>query len=369
MRCINCGLAQLDRKFDPEIMYGETYGYRSGLSETMVAHLTALAHDLAARVGLRDGDSVLDIGCSDGTLLAAYEQQGIFRAGFDPAAKYIAPVSGLPEHKSAIYDSLFDIKMWPRKLDNAVPKIITAIAMFYDLDDPVAFLRDLRSILHEDGIICLELQFLPLCVQNKAIDIICHEHAVYYDGERLSRVIRDAGLYLEDVSFNAINGGSVRVILGRNPSLMEGPLEWTIRRKDMDSWLPITWEILADNIQRIGQMLRDYCSVNAVNGLGASTKGNVLLQHWGLKHRQHIQAIGEINPSKFGKVTPGTNIPIVDDYYLEFDFTYLVLPWWLKESFIKRYPDKKLLFPLPDPVLWEDGKETPLSQLNLEEAG
>lgn len=357
VRCNHCGLAQLADNFPPSVLYGEHYGYRSGLSSAMVKHLQELAYQAMQNVDLEVADVVLDIGCSDGTLLKQYPKH-ILKLGYDPIIQWI----NKPKIEGAqIFSRFFDVRHFQERVGEKA-KIITAIAMFYDLDNPIKFLSDLKSVLADDGIIVLELQFLPLCVKNRAIDVICHEHSCYYDGERLLTVIRGAGLKLKQVAFSDINGGSVRVTLEKPDGQIQEILRQRLTAYDDQSWDMENWGNLKEFIDHTGDVIRKYCKENQVVGLGASTKGNILLQHWKL-NEGFIQCIGEINENKFGKVTPGTNIPIVPEKELPPGATRLVLPWWLKDYMVKRYVNDTLLFPLPEPILVRNGFSQTLENL------
>lgn len=321
----------------------------------MVSHLAALAGEATLIARLKPGDTVLDIGCSDGTLLANFPKQ--IRIGFDPVAAYCLDFL---QGDSTIHTGFFD----PRVYHNARylrAKLVTCIAMFYDLDDPVAFLRAVGIVIADDGVLCIEIQFMPLCMRNRAIDVVCHEHAVYYDGRRLAMVLEQAGFAVEHVSFDdEINGGSVRVYARKRATADMAVLDRLCSFDPPDAAAAVeNMNDVRRDIMLVGHKIRQFCTApgQVVVGLGASTKGNVLLQYWGIS-TEHVSMIGEVNPSKFGHETPGTRIPIVDETELPANATLFVLPWWLKTSMIERYADRKLLFPLPRPHVWQAGQET-----------
>jgi NDP-4-keto-2,6-dideoxyhexose 3-C-methyltransferase len=80
-----CGLVQLNHTYDATEMYGDNYGYRSGLNRVMVDHLAAKAEGLISLAAPKAGDIVADIGSNDGTLLSFYAED-IERIGIDPTA-------------------------------------------------------------------------------------------------------------------------------------------------------------------------------------------------------------------------------------------------------------------------------------------
>jgi len=150
-----CGLVQLRHTADLDEMYGTTYGYFSSISPTMVAHLTSKVNDLVVYAEPKSGDIVLDIGCNDGTLLNHYgAEAGLVRVGIDPSAEKFR-ANYQPDIRVA-YD-FFSQRAARTLIGTKKCKIITSIAMFYDLDDPLTFIRDISALLSFDGVWALEL--------------------------------------------------------------------------------------------------------------------------------------------------------------------------------------------------------------------
>ena len=337
VECQECSLVQLDRVFDPNVLYGETYGYRSGLNASMVKHLQSRAKELIELVGLRDG-VVIDIGSSDGTLLNAYPSN-YYRVGVDPQAdKY-----------KKFYNA--DILTYASFFQNIAPsysaKIITTIAMFYDINDPIKFAKDIKHILHPGGIWNIEMLYLP----DMSFDAICHEHATYYNLESLSFVLKNAGLKIVSVELNSINGGSFSVIVRHEEHPDKGLI-------DLDE-IQIDWVVFNQKIDKCREKLIGYLykmkeEGKIVYGLGASTKGNVLLQYIHICP-ELLPCIVDVNLDKKGCVTPGTGIPIAMEEELpELPDAYIVFPWHFKENIIERIKKKEysrsvdLVFPLPE---------------------
>ena len=222
VRCSDCGLAQLAHSFDLEVMYGPTYGYRSGLNHSMVAHLDRKAKWLADIADAEPGDVVLDIGSSDGTLLRGYSP-GFTLVGVDPQADRFAEF--YPEGATRLA-GFFSEAVRTQGLHCKRPKIITTIAMFYDLPDPAGFAKDIRCMMNPAGIWHLEQSYLPAMLQAGAYDTICHEHLEYYGLKQIKWIMDKAGLRIIDVGFNQVNGGSFHVTVAREdhpaPSLPRG---------------------------------------------------------------------------------------------------------------------------------------------------
>jgi SAM-dependent methyltransferase len=358
--CPDSGLLQLRHSYSVEEMYGDNYGYRSGLNASMVMHLQAKSRSIERIRPLRGGDWVLDIGSNDGTLLNSYQTQGLRRVGIDPTAEKFR------EFYSPNIILVADFFSFDRYLEasgNQLAKVITSVAMFYDLEDPGAFVCDVRRSLAPDGIWHFEQSYMPSMLRTNSYDTVCHEHLEYYSLGVVHRLLERHGLRIIDVQMNSVNGGSFAVTACHNDapfSTSRGIIDWLLQQEtnfSLDSPTPYrrfeerVFEHRAD-LQRLIQMLVD--DGKRVVGYGASTKGNVLLQFCKFGP-QHLNAIAEVNPDKFGTWTPGTHIPIISEaeaHAMSPDY-FLVLPWHFKEVIIQREKDYlaaggKIIFPLPE---------------------
>jgi len=353
-----CGLLQLANTFPQEILYAN-YWYRSGTNQTMRDHLRGIAEQARAYAPARQNLSVLDIGCNDGTLLACYPET-FTRYGVDPSD--IARSIPAP---TRVINTVFPSPETAAALGQHKIDIITSIAMFYDLDDPVTFAAGVRDLLAEDGVWVLELSYMPLMLVRNSFDTICHEHLEYYSLSALEQIMARANLKIFKVELNEINGGSIRCYVKHEM----GKVQNTPEDRDFIRWLRIhefemeldTAKPYAQFQQRIErlrdatvQLLTDIRSRGErIHVYGASTKGNVLLQWYGL-NRLWIEAASDRNPDKDGAHTLGTDIPIVSEEKsrnMRPDW-YLVLPWHFKLEFLQRERETirsgvKMLFPLP----------------------
>lgn len=358
--CRECGLVQLKHSFQPEEMYGQGYGYRSSLNRSMVEHLKAKIEDLKALVPLGEGDFVLDIGANDGTSLSFYPQGGPTLCGMDPSAEkfrqYYRPDLRL------VVDFFSAARFRQEFGQEARAKIITSIAMFYDLEAPQEFVRQIKEILHPQGVWHLEQSYLPSMLAANAYDTICHEHLEYYGLKQIKRMTDQTGLEILDVRLNAVNGGSFAVTVAHQGSGYPRDEEAVSKLLEVEERMgtdtPAPYESFARSIleHRTGivRLLGDLKSQGkTVLGYGASTKGNVILQYCGLTP-ELLPAIAEVNESKFGAYTPGTRIPIISEIEaraMKPDY-FLVLPWHFRENIITREQEflasgGKLIFPLP----------------------
>jgi hypothetical protein len=357
--CPDSGLLQLAHSFDPSEMYGANYGYRSGLNASMVRHLTQKVHVLERMADLKPGDTVLDIGSNDCTSLKAYETPGLKRIGIDPTGLKFKQY--YPQEVALVAD-FFSADNF-RKVSDRAAKIVTSIAMFYDLDNPIAFARDIASVLAPDGVWHFEQSYMPSMLRTMSYDTICHEHLEYYSLEVVKRILDAADLKLVDVQMNGINGGSFAVTAAPKSSALkanDAVINWLLSQEErMGLGTPRPFREFEERVFRHRADLIRLLKVLAADGkkvlgYGASTKGNVTLQFCGVTTSE-IAAIADVNPEKFGRETPGTHIPIVsetDAKAMNPDY-FLVLPWHFKEGILQREQEYiarggKFIFPFPE---------------------
>jgi hypothetical protein len=325
----------------------------------MVDHLQQLVMKVLGRVSLKTGDIVLDIGSNDSTLLQAYPQgQDIHFAGMDPTGKKFKEF--YPPHIQLITE-FFSSANFKKEFRDKKARVITSIAMFYDIEDPLDFMGQVADILDDNGVWLFEQSYMPTMLEEGSYDTICHEHLEYYGLKQVKWLTDHAGLKIVDVEFNKINGGSFAVMAARKASpLAESPevgrvLAWekNMRLQEIKPYLDFK-----DGVYRHRDMLRakfrEFKKQGAkVLGYGASTKGNVILQWCGLTV-QDIACIAEVNKDKFGSFTPGTIIPIVSEHQAKLmkPDLFFVLPWHFRDNIITREKDYldsggRLFFPLP----------------------
>jgi NDP-4-keto-2,6-dideoxyhexose 3-C-methyltransferase len=355
-----CGLVQLKQSFQPDAMYGMNYGYRSGLNRSMVEHLQAKANNIKSRISLAPGDVILDIGSNDSTLLRALDGPGLRLVGMDPTG--IKFQQYYPPHIQLISD-FFSASRFRREFGLDLARVVTSIAMFYDLDAPLEFVRQVYEVLSEDGIWVFEQSHLPAMLARNSYDTICHEHAEYYALKQIVWMLDQAGFTVLDVELNDINGGSFSVTAAKKTAGYPGndSVVGQLIREEERIGLGGT-EIYAQFRERVFQQRAELQAFlhqagkngEKIFGYGASTKGNVLLQFCGLT-AEELPCIAEVNSDKFGSFTPGTRIPIVseEEARSRHPDAFLVLPWHFREPIIARESrflagGGKLIFPLPN---------------------
>lgn len=367
--CQRCRLLQLKHTVPAEAMY-RNYWYRSGTNQTMRVALTDITGTAERLMHLKKNDAVLDIGCNDGTLLAAYATGGIYKIGFDPA-------ENLAQFSRNIADKLvvgfFSAEAF--KKDPAVagrkPKIITSIAMFYDLEKPNDFVSDIKKVIHPEGLWIVQMSYLPLMLKTNELGNICHEHLEYYSLYSFEYLLHQHGFEIVDAELNDVNGGSLRAYIrlhGADPALYGDAtyrelaaervrlLRENETKLELDALTP--YSDFAFRTERIKNDIFGFIKEQVGHGkkvyvYGASTKGNTVLQYYGLDHTL-ITAAAERNKDKWGKVTIGTRIPIIseaDARAAKPDY-FLVLPWHFVDEFQARERDYLLAggrFILPAP--------------------
>ncbi len=358
--CVDCELLQLKHSYEPSEMYGENYGYRSGLNTSMVNHLTDKVRSLERLVSLNPGDVVLDIGSNDATTLKAYKTPTIQRVGIDPTGSKFSQYYTSDIH---LITDFFSSAVY-RSAQLKPAKIVMSIAMFYDLEDPVQFAREIESILADEGIWHFEQSYMPSMLRLNSYDTICHEHLEYYSLGVVRKILSQAGLQIIDVVMNAVNGGSFAVTAAkvRNDALKanHSVINWLLEQEErMGLGTVRLYREFEDRVFRHREdLIRLIRALNAdgkkILGYGASTKGNVVMQFCGFTDKD-IRAIAEVNPDKFGCFTPGTYIPIISDEdarSMKPDY-FLVLPWHFKAGILQREKEYlanggKMIFPFPE---------------------
>lgn len=358
--CPESGLLQLNHSYNLDEIYGMNYGYRSGLNRSMVEHLRQKVAYLQSLRPVHKGDVVLDIGSNDATLLKAYSVDGLERIGIDPTG---VKFKEFYEDGIALVPEFFSAESFKAAKPGKQAKIITSIAMFYDLEQPMQFVQDIAGCLAKDGIWHFEQSYMPSMLRTNSYDTVCHEHLEYYALEPVKKLLEKCGLKVLDVQMNGINGGSFAVTAAHAESTLkvnQPIVDWLLRQEErMGLHTPRPFRQFEERVFQHRKDLSDLIqSLNAdgktVYGYGASTKGNVILQFCGLTAKD-IPCIAEVNPDKFGAFTPGTNIPIASEAEVKAknpDYL-LVLPWHFRSFIIERERDYlrqggKLIFPLPE---------------------
>lgn len=353
-----CGLLQMEHSVPPEVLYS-SYWYRSGTNNTMRNHLEGIAAEAVSIIAKKSA-AVLDIGCNDGTLFGYYPS-GYKKYGVDPSD--IA--QGIDKSLATVVQDVFPSNELLAIVGNNKFDTITSIAMFYDLEDPLAFTNAIRALLAPEGIWIFEMSYMPSMLKMNSYDTICHEHLEYYSLAVIEHILKQSSLKIFNVLENDINGGSLRCYATHvnNFKYKNDRFAHNIKRLHQEEFdLELDTDKPYRNFQdRINVHKEELRSLlrrlkeegKKIHVYGASTKGNTILQWCGIDN-SIIEYAAERNPEKYGASTLGTNIPIIseaDSRGMKPDY-YLVLPWHFKKEIIEREREAlergtSLIFPLP----------------------
>jgi len=358
--CPECTLVQNPHTAPQELLYSGHYWYRSGVTATMRTALADVVRDAMSQVDLQPMDVVLDIGSNDGTLLGFYPDN-LCRVGVEPAKN----LASEPQEKvNVLINDFWSADAYYDKIMLTQAKVITACGMFYDLEDPNQFIEDVSLVLHRDGVFIAQLMCLKNMINRNDIGNMAHEHLEFYTLHSLAVLLRRHNLMIYDVTTNSVNGESYRISIrhasyptGRSPEAGARVVDAFINEvdilKDFEDFIT-RMEANRDEVQDIINEANEDGKMVCV--YGASTKGNFLLQWYGLDYDDVLYA-AERSPEKWGKVTAGTDIKIYSEAIVRQqrpDYM-LVLPYAFISEFLEREKDEawrkaggKFIVPLPE---------------------
>jgi len=333
VRCNECTLIQLDQTVDSEVYF--EYWYQSKLNKKIVNNLQDIVNEVKKEVSLEEGDYVLDIGANDGTLLSFYEDLPITRIGCDPAKSI---QDDLKKHSEYQINDLFHKSAWD-KITKQKAKVITAIAMFYDLDNPHEFVRGIQQILAPDGVFVVQLMPARPMLDTYDIGNVCHEHLLYYTYESLVTLFEEHGLQIYKLKENDINGGSYQLwVKHSDPYGKSIHYEEDCSLDRLHEW---TNQINKNRIETVRFINKEAQKGKNIYFYGASTKGNTIAQWYGL-NPTNIKGAAEIHPDKIGRYMVGSQIPIVHEDEARKDADYFVIiGFGFRDIFIEK--EKKFL--------------------------
>lgn len=352
VKCEDCGLVQLRDTVDLDQMYRQ-YWYSSSLNKSMVSSLKDVVIDIESKINIKSDDIVVDIGCNDGTMLGMFPRSSV-QIGFDPALNLHKP-----ECRHFVNDYFTESAYW--NITDRKAKVVTAIAMFYDLPDPVRFAKSVSSILDDDGLFVVQFTDLLSMFKLCAFDNICNEHLEYYSLQDVVNVLNLADLRVIDVSYNDVNGGSVRVTAahrGSNYITNEIVIQTLVDEfnyfggHDFD-YFNNKVKFVKEKVQSFFKWAKD--RGKTVHLMGASTKGNTLLQYCGVTEAD-AEFAADVNMDKHGLYIIGTGIQIIsqEESLIRHPDYYVVPIWHFKKSLINNKDIQNylqsggsLVFPLP----------------------
>jgi hypothetical protein len=360
--CKTCGFLQLRHTFSKDYLYTH-YWYRSGTSPTMIFELADIVKKASTMVNLEHEDFVIDIGANDGTLLKQYENKNLTKVGFEPSNLWKYGVSP----GTTIINDYFNARAFMERFPGRKAKIITSIAMFYDLDDPNGFVKDIRSILHPDGVWIVQMNYLGLMLKNLGYDNVCHEHVGYYGLTTMEYLLSKHDMEVFDVELNNVNGGSFRLYIkhssDKSKKINTGGINQIRAAEDrMGISKSHTYVEFSKQIEKQREELNSLLSELSGNGkniliYGASTRGLVILEYCGIDSNI-IKYATDKNSDKWGKYLSGTGIKIISlEEYRKMKPDYLLVPPYQYALEIANQERDfidgggKLIIPLPTPKI------------------
>ena len=355
--CKTCELVQLGHNFDLNYLYGPDYGYRTGINKTMLNHVKKVVINLSKKTKVKSNDFVLDIASNDGSLLKYYNKK-INTFGIDPILeKYKNQYKNINYKIPDFFSAKKIMKTTKKKF-----KIITALSVFYDSANPDKFIKDIKKLLANDGIFLLEFADLASIVKNKLFDTICHEHLEYYSSKVIFNLCSKNNLRVFDIKENDINGASKQYYICHQnsnhksnhlkiKSILNSEKKLNLSKENTYKKF---FKIINNSKNKLNRFIKKAIKrKKIIHGYGASTKGNVLLQYYGINNKM-IDYIAERNKNKYNLYTPGSRIKIISETLSRSckpDY-YLVLPWHFKKEILVREKEirkkgTKFIFPLP----------------------
>ena len=349
VHCDNCDLAQLKHTAPQELLYSRQYWYRSGVTQTMRRELNDIVNELQNYINLSKDDIVLDIGANDGTMLN-YFSDDLIKIGCEPANNLVDELSNNCDRVIHDFWSEDAYLNSVKDLNNKKAKVVTAIGMFYDLDDPVAFVSDIEKVLDDDGIFVAQLMTLAPMLEKNDLGNICHEHIEFYSFKSIKYLFEKNGLEIFKISSNDINGGSYRFYCRK---FKRGSIRLP-KENILKMMKKFVYRVKMNKRITVNFIKKQIENNKKIFLYGASTKGNTVLQYYGL-NKEMIPYAAERSPFKWGKYTIGTGIKIISEKQakkMKPDF-FFVTPWGFIKEFIKREKNwlnngGKFILPFPN---------------------
>lgn len=354
--CKDCFLVQLDYSAPTKYLYTERYGYKSGINQTMQNELKEIAKEALSKIKKQKKDIVaIDIGANDGTLLKNYSKN-IYRIGVEPITKFAKEAK---KYSNKVVNDFFTYESFSKEVKNKKADIVTIISCFYDMEEPNKFVSDVAKILNEDGICVIQQNYLVEMLRLNAFDNIVHEHLEYYSLLSLNNLLKRHGLEVFDLELRDLNGGSFRTYISfqgkrRKTKAVEKLEKYEKRLKLNNKKIYLDFaKRIKNNKKELSKFVKQEVKKGKLIYLyGASTRGNTLLQYYGLDNKLIKKAI-ERNPEKWGKIIASSGIPIISEAQArkEKPDYMLILPWFFKKEFLNREKNYlkhgHFIFPLP----------------------
>jgi SAM-dependent methyltransferase len=323
--CASCGLVQVLDPVDPEILF-QDYSFSSSTIKPLVDHFTAYAQWLSARLKPR---TVVEFGCNDGVLLAPLEKAGIKAVGVDVSKNITELARGKGLNVIAGYFDSATAAIIRERFGPA--DVVTGSNAFAHNDHPEYILEAARSVLSDDGHLCLEFMYAGDLLEQLQWDTLYHEHLTFYSLTALGILLKRHGFYVVEAERLPMHGGSLRVCASRKPRPMEAGAEEILeyeRQKKLNKLA--TWQAFAREAQRridivreVFQSLHGRYSIWAYGAAGKATMWVNACQ------MDYLGGVVDASPLRAGKFMPGTHTPIAfPDQFREASPDYVFITAW-----------------------------------------
>jgi hypothetical protein len=331
--CRSCFLVQLLDVVDPEVLFRD-YLYVSGTSTTMARHFAAYADEVKELQRLGPDDLVVEIASNDGVLLEHFHRAGIRTLGVEPALNVAEIARGKGLETRTDFFSLESAEAI--RTSHGPAHAVMANNVLAHVDDTSDFLRGCRALLHEDGVVVIEVPYLGEMLERLEYDTIYHEHLCYFSTTAILPMFAGAGLSIVAIEDVPVHGGSIRIFSRRRDLVPQHAAEVLSRAEDerLAGLADVaTYERFGQAVVegrfRVREAIRAYRARGLrVAAYGAPAKGNTLLNYCGIGP-EDLDYIVDRNPLKVGRLSPGTHIPVLDVEALRRDphDALMVLAW------------------------------------------
>ena len=311
--CGKCGHAQLSALVDPSEIY-TNYLYTTSVSLGLTEHFRQYADTVCAKLQLRPGSLVVDIGSNDGTLLRAFKAKGMKVLGIDPAKEIArrATESGILT-LNAFFTPVLAAEILQQ---HGSAGLVIANNMVANVPDPTGFVTGVNLLLGEHGHFVWETGYVRYLAEDCVFDNVHHEHIDYYAVRPLIGFYQQFGLELFDVETTTSKGSSIRCYVARKSagrSVSAAVTELVQREEDRGYFSPATYARLGARLAATRDELHSRIAAwrtegKTVAGYGAAIGTTTMLYHFDLGDK--LDYLVDDNPVRHGLQSPGFAIPV-----------------------------------------------------------